>query len=105
MTAAWDLFVASIDPVKLERERTGHPRWSERPGSAADRMMRIKCQAEAERFARLKRERDKRLLVAEVQVGKRAIARREAAVKHAPVVPLSPRDRLQLAVDRDRRVS
>lgn len=105
MSAAWDVFVASIDLVKLERERTGHPKWSERPGSAADRMTRIKCQAEAERFARLKRKRDKRELLAEVGIGLRAIARREAAVKHAPVVPLSPRDRLQLAVDRDRRVS
>jgi hypothetical protein len=40
MSDAWEVFVASIDRTALETERMRAPKESERPGSAADRMMR-----------------------------------------------------------------
>ena len=51
MSAAWKAFVASIDLVKLERERTGIPKSSERPWSPADRQMRLLHEAAKSRLA------------------------------------------------------
>ena len=115
MSAAWEAFVASIDVVKLERERAGVPSPQERPGSQGDRSMRVLHALVAERFrrslARVGREREVARSLAEAAAYNRAVgrerARRRIEAERAvfPVAPLTPRDRLQLAVDRDRRAS
>ena len=80
MTAAWDLFVASIDPVKLERERTGHPRWSERPGSPADKQMRLMHSAQVERFKRRRLPRASSVQIVELVIAEREFDAAEAVV-------------------------
>lgn len=50
VSAAFDAFLASVDPVAVERERFGMPGRGERPGSADDRLMRIAHEAIATEF-------------------------------------------------------
>jgi hypothetical protein len=52
MSDGWDAFVASLDPVKLERERMRAPGRGERPGSVSDRRMREMHRVRVERVRR-----------------------------------------------------
>lgn len=52
MAGEWEAFVASLDPVLLERERMRAPGGGERPGSAADRWMRELHRLKVERLRR-----------------------------------------------------
>ena len=109
--SGWVAFVASIDLVKLERERTGIPKASERPGSPADQQMRVLHAERADRFRRgVQRRGDKAALVAEASAWNRRMGREKAqraidAARALTVPRLTPRDRLQLAVNRQRAAS
>lgn len=52
VSAAFDAFLASVDPVAIERERFGIPDRSERPGSPEDLGMRAEHDERVEQFHR-----------------------------------------------------
>lgn len=52
-TDAWEAFVQSLDPARLERERYGQPGPSERPGSAGWKRMVVEHDAKRAEFYRV----------------------------------------------------
>lgn len=61
MTSEWEVFIASLNPADVFRERMRIPTRGERPGSKTDQQMRIQHEMRAKKFRRQMADRDGRL--------------------------------------------